>query len=187
MIRSEQGTPRPCSGRHVSPKGMISVEHQDDNSQNAARLRFARDLKRVKREAGEPSFRVLHTRSSGVLASATVSRVLSGKAKASWPFTKAYLRACEVGDDEIEAIWRPKWVQMMDVLQPLDPDLADASSEAPNSSITCADCGLVVGDRIAHQTWHLNRATTTGGGVTLRPVPGNNSNSKSWTSRRKAS
>lgn len=159
---------------------------QDDNPQMVARLRFAHELKRVKREAGEPSFRAMQTRSSGELAPATVSRVLSGKATASWSFTRAYLRACEVGEEQIEAVWRPKWVQMMDVLHPLDPDLADVAPPAPPSTDTCADCGLIIGDREAHRAWHTERLEPTGAGVGLRAVA-DNSNSRSWTARRRAS
>jgi hypothetical protein len=163
-------------------------EHQHE-LQTATMLRFAHELRRVKREAGEPSFRELYIRSSSRLTPATISRVLNGKAKATWFFTNAFLRACEISDDNIVTVWRPKWVHMMDVLQPLDSELDDDPPSAQPSDTTCADCGLVIGDLGRHQTWHDEKGKSKAQGTTLRPVPGTGTGTgtKPWLRRRKVS
>lgn len=164
----------------------------DHDPRMIAKLKLASDLKRSRRDAGEPSLREIQTLSGGNITIATISRVLNGKAEASWYFVKQFLLACDVAPDTVDTVWRSKWLQMMDVLHPLDvePDLAgDRPLVAASDGTTCAECGLVIGDLDVHRAWHDAQAgpAPSPRSTTLRSVPDAQDAGASWRQRRKAS
>jgi hypothetical protein len=187
--RFGQGGPPALPEPHGTREDNNMVNNSDHTTTPAtALLQFSRELRRVKREAGEPSLRELHRRSEGVLTIATTSRVLNGRTAASWFFTEAFLSACEIDRDTIIKVWRPKWVQMADVLDPLDGQPASSTDHQPTSTApgtTCLRCGLLVGDPDRHQRWHDDQAEPTRVRP-LRAVSDGEAN-RTWMRRRKAS
>lgn len=160
----------------------------DQDTRTAAVRQFANELKRVKREAGEPSLREINRRSGNTLTIATTSRMLNGKAVPSWFFTQQFLSACEIDTDTIKTFWRPKWVQMTDVLHPLNSQPLVAATGQPDASpgMTCPECGLIMGDPELHRGWHETQNPPTPRPTALHAVS-EHQDGKPWIRRRKAS
>ena len=154
----------------------------------AAVLRHAGELRRVKREAGEPSLRQIERLTGRGLTIATMSRMLNGKAVPSWFFTRRFLSACGIDENTIETVWRPKWVQMADVRRPLDSQPPVTADEQPGTSpsTTCPECGLVVGDPDLHRKWHETQDRPAPPPTALHVIP-DVEDGKPWIQRRKAS
>ncbi|MGV9264784.1 hypothetical protein ACWDRR_09000 [Kitasatospora sp. NPDC003701] len=65
---------------------------------------LATDLRRLRLEAGQPSFRIM-ARTAGSISHTTLYEAASGSRLPSWPTTRAFVRAC--GGDEAE--WHRRW------------------------------------------------------------------------------
>ncbi|MEU6236239.1 helix-turn-helix transcriptional regulator [Kitasatospora sp. NPDC047058] len=66
--------------------------------------RFAAELRRLRQDAGQPSFRTM-AKDAGSISHTTLYEAASGSRLPSWPTTRAYVRAC--GGDETE--WQRRW------------------------------------------------------------------------------
>ncbi|MFI6847606.1 hypothetical protein ACIBJD_23695 [Kitasatospora sp. NPDC050467] len=85
---------------------MVDREPQAEEREQArtAAESFAAELCRLRREAGQPSFRTM-AKKAGSISHTTLYEAASGSRLPSWPTTRAYVQAC--GGDEAE--WRRRW------------------------------------------------------------------------------
>jgi hypothetical protein len=70
----------------------------------AAAERFAGDLRTLRRDSGQPSFRTM-AKTVGSISHTTLYEAASGLRLPSWPTTRAFVQAC--GGDEKE--WHRRW------------------------------------------------------------------------------
>jgi hypothetical protein len=120
----------------------------------AAIAEFALDLKVIRRQAGDISYRRLASRMN--YAVSTVDRALKGKKLPTWPVTESFLRACGCRPDEVVA-WRTRWIKIADLINPL-PNTDDCESRSiPPAQLPgqeCDRCGVWVTDMDLHHQWH---------------------------------
>ena len=120
---------------------------------------FASELLRVRRQDGAPSYRTLRMRMQKDYSISTISRVLSGKSFPRWDFTEKFLRACHVGEQDIEGRWRISWIALAETVSPIGGMSAgDEDDEVPErvtpAGTECAQCGAWVINQLLHQAWH---------------------------------
>ncbi|GII57669.1 hypothetical protein Pth03_60580 [Planotetraspora thailandica] len=89
--------------------------------------RFSEQLRKLRAEAGNPSFRVMAARSR-VVSHATLHEAAKGTRFPSWPTTEAFVEAC--GGDVAE--WRKRWSEAFG--DPETPTPPPATSEAPETA-----------------------------------------------------
>lgn len=75
------------------------------------------------------------------------------------------MRCLEVSETEIEKIWRPAWVELMDVLRPIgsgEPSQYDAEDGADQAAagVECEVCGAWVTNPQRHTAWHKQNGAT---------------------------
>src|SRR4051794_18739152 len=92
--------------------------HKADTSRmtdgQGRRERFAEELRRLRAEAGNPSFRAMASKSRSV-SHATLHEAAKGVRFPSWVTTQAFVEAC--GGDVAQ--WRERWTAALDeTLQP---------------------------------------------------------------------
>lgn len=141
---------------------------------------FASGLRWVRRQDGDPSYRVLQRKTE--YSPSSISRVLSGKSFPRWEFTEKFLRACHVGEQEINGPWRNRWIEVAGLVSPLGDDVPadlETAAEAPaplaHPGTECAQCGALVVNQIRHQAWHAAyapREPRRTDGQPLRSLPG---------------
>lgn len=122
---------------------------------------FALALRRVRRDAGDISFRKL-ARMTGY-GTASITRLLAGKALPKWPLAEKYLVACGLGGPEIQD-WRRRWAELADIINPIStssststfsaPPPATGSSEHVETRSECPACGAWVANQDRHDEWH---------------------------------
>lgn len=111
---------------------------------------FALDLRIVRRQAGDLSYRELAARTGYSVA--TISRALKGETLPGWAFTEKFLRACGRAPDEIGG-WKTRWIEIMDRLDPLPKSAALDHTEPPPGA-ECETCGAWVTNMPRHRDWH---------------------------------
>ncbi|ACU35217.1 hypothetical protein KCV87_14115 [Actinosynnema pretiosum subsp. pretiosum] len=99
---------------------------------------FALSLRRARREAGEPSLRELAHRTRPRGSISTFQRAFAGSALPSWDTVDALLRA-GLGQPagQVDAVWRPRWIVVKDLLSPLGGS-ATSGRSAPVLSLAAA-------------------------------------------------
>lgn len=154
---------------------------------------FADELRRARRQDGEPSYRDLNKRMRARYSIASISRALSGTSFPRWEFTENFLRACHVSDAEIAGPWFSAWKEAADVISPIGqaPDDGKAGAAAPDpaaqyTGAQCPQCGAWIINPLRHQAWHATHIEreprrrssqwqtqeTTGTGRPLHKLPG---------------
>ncbi|MEV5819004.1 helix-turn-helix domain-containing protein [Micromonospora haikouensis] len=68
---------------------------------------FAHSLRRLRQQAGGPSYRTLASRTRYSMAALSVAA--GGTRFPTWECVEAYIRACGVGDDDLVHHWRRRW------------------------------------------------------------------------------
>jgi hypothetical protein len=118
-------------------------------------------LKRTRRQAGDPSFRVLARLSPVQQSATTVSRMFNAPCPPSWPKLKGLLLALGVPTEQISTEWRPQWTRAADEAHPLRGP-ADAAKDDDDGSLTlvsyedlaCRKCGSRIDDAALHSRFH---------------------------------
>jgi hypothetical protein len=152
----------------------------------AAVRRFARELRVVRRHAGDPPFRALARRMS--FSVSTLTRALSGEKFPKWPVVEALLEACRA-DAATRASMKRSWCAVAEMRTPigdeldlhLDPDPATGSvTEAAGHE--CDTCGALVIDEEQHERWHANYVPRGPRSLRLVHRPNNGTNTRRKTS-----
>jgi Helix-turn-helix domain len=127
-------------------------------------------LKTARREDGDPSFRYLQ-RKIGYSPS-SISRVLAGKSFPRWEFTEKFLRACHVSEQDINGLWRRRWIEVAGLISPLgDTPAGDTPITAPVGTV-CTQCGAWVINQILHQGFHAAYTPRAPGQTARKPSSG---------------
>src|SRR5215469_6428916 len=99
---------------------------------------FAKALRWVRRQDGDPSYRDLHRQMQYSIA--TISRALSGKSLPRWDVTEQFLRACHT-----------RWLEITELISPIGDFPYQAESGAiPEPAPTapagteCTECGTLI-------------------------------------------
>ncbi|MBP0451535.1 helix-turn-helix domain-containing protein [Kitasatospora sp. RG8] len=116
---------------------------------------FAAELRRLRREAGQPSFRTM-ARKAGSISHTTLYEAASGSRLPSWPTTRAYVQAC--GGDEAE--WHRRWMSITDEspaadadTRPVVPPPAATPAESPVEPPTSRASGSTGLPLHRHRLW----------------------------------
>jgi predicted transcriptional regulator len=104
---------------------------------------FARQLRRRRRTAGDPSYRDLE-RLSGIPKS-TIGRMLSGDLLPRWRNILELLKALDADNEEIKNVWLPLWVATADVISPIDDEDEDSIDALPMAGRSTAKLHVVDG------------------------------------------
>jgi len=118
-------------------------------------------LKRTRRQAGDPSFRVLARLSPVQQSATTVSRMFNAPCPPSWPKLKGLLLALGVPPEQISTEWRPQWTRAADEAHPLR-DRTEITKDDDGGSLTlvsyedlaCRKCGSRIDDAAQHSRFH---------------------------------
>ena len=139
---------------------------------------FAAELRRVRLQAGAPSYRLLE-RQAGY-SRTTLWRAFAGERLPRWDLVVRILRALGVDRLQIDGGWREMWCQAREEeRRGGEPDAQHAATAGPThgtpgegrrrlSALTsflaggqslpasqeCEDCGALIGDLVRHQAWH---------------------------------
>jgi transcriptional regulator with XRE-family HTH domain len=136
--------------------------------------RFAMNLRRARRNAGDVPYRELAKETNYSISS--ISRILNGKNFPRWPFTEKFLRICKISEAQIDGAWRRRWLEIAELMSPLGDDGQDDAElighvlpEPPGQE--CSECGALVLNPLRHRAWHAAyvRRDRIKAGV-LRPV-----------------
>jgi hypothetical protein len=94
-------------------------DHQRAAAAAAGHSELTRDVRLTHRTVGEPSYSTL-ARITGYSTS-TIGRIMTGDGGklSKWPPLEALLRALEVPDQLIRLEWRPRWVHVRNLMNPL--------------------------------------------------------------------
>jgi hypothetical protein len=136
---------------------------EDHDFAEAALQQYAWGLKRVHRQAGEPSYKTM-MKSSKNLSAATLSRLLSGKHNPSWPVVEGFLTACGVSQEERSA-WLKRWGMLRDIVAPIGEH--QTGNQVPDGFVRppadagCPRCGLMVANPVLHEEWHTQWVPAT--------------------------
>jgi len=138
---------------------------------------FSHGLLWARREDGDPSFRVIRRRMDGAYSISSISRVLAGESFPKWDFTRKFLHACHVSEEEINGTWHARWIAIAAIRSPIPGGgPAAGTTEAPARSGTeCAECGALVTNQIRHKAWHqayAPREQARAATRALRSLPG---------------
>jgi hypothetical protein len=116
---------------------------------------FQCDLAQARLEAGDPSYADMSK--TTILSKPTITRMLNGAVVPTWRTVDAFLTACGKSPDEIEAEWKPRWVELKKAAKDATPSTTPATTMAEltmPSGMTCPDCGGWVTDRALHAEFH---------------------------------
>ena len=117
-------------------------------------------LRRTRRQAGDPSFRVLARLSPVQQSATTVSRMFNAPGPPSWPKLKGLLLALGVPPEQISTEWRPQWRRAADEAHPVTdrPDKAEDNDEpltlVSYEDLACRKCGSRIDDAALHSRFH---------------------------------
>ncbi|XVS64672.1 hypothetical protein ACQPYE_00995 [Actinosynnema sp. CA-299493] len=105
-----------------------------DNPKVAAEISaFAYRLRRARRDAGEPSLRELARRIQFQGSVSTLQRAFAGGNLPTWRVVEALLiTGLGLDRERVQQDWRPVWVAIKDLQDPLEPPapVADAAGDA---------------------------------------------------------
>ena len=162
---------------------------------------FTAELRHIRLQAGEPSYREISRRAGRRYSPATIWRAFTQDKLPQWPVAAAILQALGVADRTSITAWREMWarahleeMERRDGDGVPDPRQAAAADPAPGTPAegprrltaltaptadgpdlaagqVCDDCGALIGDLIPHQAWHW-RVERQLRGATLRAVEG---------------
>jgi hypothetical protein len=120
-------------------------------------------LKRTRRQAGDPSFRVLARLSPVQQSATTVSRMFNAPGPPSWPKLKGLLLALGVPPEQISTEWRPQWRRAADEANPMT-DRSDKTGKHDEDDepltlvsyedLACRKCGSRIDDAALHSRFH---------------------------------
>lgn len=120
---------------------------------------FAKALRWVRRQDGDPSYRDLHRRMQYSIA--TISRALGGESFPRWDVTEQLLRACHVPDEQIHGVWHTRWLEIAELRSPIgdfpyqaEPGTIPEPAPATPAGTECAECGALITNPLRHQAWH---------------------------------
>lgn len=113
-----------------SPGGVRVVSAAVTTLDNPATT-LAAELARLRREAGDPSFRKMAER-SGRISHTTLHEAVRGTRFPSWETTREFAKAC--GADEEP--WRRRWVELQSVPEPESPEPSAEPSATTEPSST---------------------------------------------------
>jgi hypothetical protein len=134
---------------------MTQDQHSNPDEITSAIAEFALDLKVIRRQAGDISYRRLASKMN--YAVSTVDRALKGEKLPTWPVTEAFLRACGCRPEDLMA-WRTRWTKITDLIDPLpnfsahDQRLTPPTQQLPGTE--CNRCGVWVTNMDLHHEWH---------------------------------
>jgi hypothetical protein len=128
---------------------------------------FALDLRRARREAGDPPYRELARQTTYSISS--IWRTFNGTTFPRWRFTESLLKSCGVSDEQIAGDWRQRWLRAAEALSPLGDGgeaggttVYEQLAEEPGTGRAaahwreCAECGSVVANPLVHRGFHRN-------------------------------
>lgn len=108
-----------------------------------AMQKLARQLRRRRRTAGDPSYRDLERLTR--IPKSTIGRMLSGELLPKWRKTLDLLEALDVDKEEIKNVWLPLWVATADAISPIDDEKDDSIDALPTAGRTTAKLHVVDG------------------------------------------
>ncbi|MER6299502.1 hypothetical protein ABT247_08005 [Kitasatospora sp. NPDC001539] len=111
----------------------------------SAAERFAGELRTLRLEAGQPSFRTM-AKKAGSISHTTLYEAACGSRLPSWPTTRAFVQAC--GGDEEE--WHRRWTAAVGGETPGESVLAEPPTAAPEPAPPPAPA---LGSREAARPW----------------------------------
>ena len=117
-------------------------------------------LKRTRRQAGDPSFRVLARLSPVRQSATTVSRTFNAPCPPSWPKLKGLLLALGVPPEQIGTDWHSVWTRAANEAHPIgdlekDPD-DELLTPVSYEDLACRKCGARIDDAALHGHFHLS-------------------------------
>jgi hypothetical protein len=117
-------------------------------------------LKRTRRQAGDPSFRVLARLSPVQQSATTVSRTFNAPCPPSWPKLKGLLLALGVPAEQIGTEWHAQWTRAANEAHPIGKPQGEPDDEllTPVSyeDLACRKCGARIDDAALHGRFHLS-------------------------------
>ncbi len=117
-------------------------------------------LKRTRRQAGDPSFRVLARLSPVQQSATTVSRTFNAPCPPSWPKLKGLLLALGVPAEQIGTEWHAQWTRAANETHPIGEPGIEPEDEllTPVSyeDLACRKCGARIDDAALHGRFHLS-------------------------------
>jgi hypothetical protein len=117
-------------------------------------------LKRTRRQAGDPSFRVLARLSPVQQSATTVSRMFNAPCPPSWPKLKGLLLALGVPAEQISTEWHALWTRAANEAHPIGKPDSEPDDEllTPVSyeDLACRKCGARIDDAALHGRFHLS-------------------------------
>lgn len=97
----------------------MNIQDHQRAAAAAAHAEMTRDVRLTHREVGEPPYSTL-ARITGYSTS-TICRIMTGDGGklTKWPPLEALLRALEIPEQAIRQEWRPRWVHVRNLMDPL--------------------------------------------------------------------
>lgn len=136
------------------------TSQQDTTPRHAELASLHAKLKRTRRQAGDPSFRVLARLSPVQQSATTVSRTFNAPFPPSWPKLKGLLLALGVPAEQISTDWHAQWTRAANEAHPIGQPENEPEDEllTPVSyeDLACRKCGARIDDAALHGRFHLS-------------------------------
>jgi hypothetical protein len=167
-FRGESGLVVEAAGQLSRPRRtdtMVTSEHDRTGGAEDAVKAFALALRKVRRRAGEPSFRAMARKTHYSVS--TLTRAFGGKNFPRWQVVEDLLDLFMADQTTRQAI-KDLWCDIADVLEPLaggfDPPppgpteptarpMPDRDNAVTGGKV-CRLCGAFVVDEVQHRQWH---------------------------------
>jgi hypothetical protein len=126
----------------------------DEQADELAKL--IAELLEVQLHAGKPSLRDIARKGSRVnsvsVSYSSISRVLRGQSELTLRFLTVFLAGCDVPQEEIKSIWKPKWIKFTESLRPITVSVSYPAE--PAGGYECSRCGSWVVNPERHGAFH---------------------------------
>jgi hypothetical protein len=127
-----------------------------DAAVSKAVCEFVDDLKRIRRDAGDISYRDIQRLSGRSISATSVCRLLAEPTKLpGWQLIKSYLIGCGVDQKTIDS-WFTRWRELADLIEPIaQPERGQADGQDDGHlGSECSECGAWMINAERHAAWH---------------------------------